>query len=94
MTQINPFVGSVVQASGVQRTQASEKDRQLRRAADLQKNSGLPGDRFEHAVESAEAVDPVHDERKKDPKKKRPPNKKQKKPTDADDQEPRLDLTA
>ena len=59
MTQINPFVGSVVQASGVQRTQASEKDRQLRRVADLQKNAGLTGDRFEHAVESAEALDQI-----------------------------------
>jgi hypothetical protein len=94
MTQINPFVGSVVQASGVQRTQASEKDQQLRRAADVQKNAGLAGDRFEHAVESAEAVDPVHDEQQKNPKKKRPPNKKSKKSTDDQDQEPRLDLTA
>lgn len=94
MTQINPFVGSVVQTSGVQRTQASEKDRQLRRASDLQKNAGLASDRFEHAVESAEAVDTVHDEQKQDPKKKRPPNKKSRKPTDGQDDEPRLDLTA
>jgi len=92
MTQINPFVGSVVQATGVQRSQSAEKDRQLRRAADLQKNAGLTGDRFEHAVESSEALDPVHDEQKKDPKKKRQQKKKvQQQP---DEQEPGLDLTA
>ena len=94
MTQINPFVGSVVQATGVQRTQSADKDSQLRRAADVRKNSALTGDRFEHAVESAEALDPIHDEQKNDPKKKRPPHKKPQKPADDQDQEPGLDLTA
>ena len=93
MSQINPFIGSVVQATGVQRAAANEKDRQLRRATDAQKNAGLTGDRFEHAVESAEALDPVHDEHKEEPKKKRPPRKQQKPKADSDD-EPRLDLTA
>ena len=93
MTQINPFVGSVSQASGVQRQQSADKDRQLRRATDVQKNAGLSGDRFEHAVESAEAPQQIHDEQKNDAKKKRPqqkpPQKKQ-----PSEEEPGLDLTA
>jgi len=93
MSQINPFIGSVVQASGVQRAQATEKDRQLRRSADVLKNSGLTKDQFEHAVESAEALDPAHDEHKDHPQKKRQSKKQTKKP-EAEDQEPRLDLTA
>lgn len=93
MSQINPFIGSAIQATGVQRTAATEKDRQLRRSADLQKNAGLTSDRFEHAVESAEALDPIHDEQKKDPKKKRQPHK-QSKEQPHDEEEPRLDLTA
>jgi hypothetical protein len=92
MSQINPFIGSAVQATNVQRTQANEKDRQLQRATDLRKNSGLTGDRFEHAVESAEGIDPAHDEHKKDPKKKRPQQKKDQ--PDSDDEQPRLNLTA
>jgi hypothetical protein len=93
MSQINPFIGSAIQATGVQRAQSAEKDRQLRRAADLQKNAGLSGDRFEHAVESSEALQPIHDEQKNDPKKKRPQHKPQK-PEDPDEPESHLDLTA
>ena len=92
MSQINPFIGSAIQATGVQRTQANEKDRQLRKSADLQKNAGLTGDRFEHAVESAESVDPAHDEQKKEPKKKRPSTKRAKE--EPASEEPGLDLTA
>jgi hypothetical protein len=93
VSQINPFVGSVVQTTGVQRTQAADKDRQLRKSADLQKNAGLSGDRFEHAVESSEALDPIHDEPKKDQNKKRQQPHKQKDAPESDE-EPGLDLTA
>ena len=93
MSQINPFIGSVLQSPGVQRAAASDKDRQLRKANDLQKNAGLSGDRFEHAVESAEALDPAHDEKKQEPKKKRPAKPARKKSESGDDK-PRLDLTA
>ena len=93
MSQINPLVGSIVQATGVQRSQAADKDRQLQRSADLKKNAGLSEDRFEHAVESAEALDPVHDEQKKDQKQKRRPNQQQTEEQSPDD-ESGLDLTA
>ena len=93
MTQINPFIGSAIQATGVQRAQSAEKDRQLRRAADLEKNAGLAGDRFEHAVESSEALQPVHDEQKNDPKKKRQQHKPEQQEA-SDGPEEHLDLTA
>ena len=94
MSQINPFIGSAIQATGVQRSQAAEKDQQLQRGADLKKNAGLSGDRFEHAVESAEAPDPIHDEQKQNPKKKRQSAKRSQKQNPLEDEEPRLDLTA
>jgi len=76
VSQINPFTGSVVQAPHVQRTQASDRDRQLRRATDLSKNAALQGDQHRHEVESSEAVTPVHDEQPRNGKqgKKSPPH--------------------
>jgi hypothetical protein len=94
MTQINPFVGSVSQTGGVQRQQSADKDRQMRRAADVEKNAGLSSDRFEHAVESAEALPEIHDEQKNDAKKRRPPHKQPEKQQTDENEEPGLDLTA
>ena len=94
MSQISPFIGSSVQASDVQRTQAAQKDQQLQRSSDLKKNAGLSGDRFEHAVESSEEIDPVHDEQKQDPKKNRQSRKHGQKDDSQNGSEPRLDLTA
>jgi hypothetical protein len=94
MTQINPFIGSILQATDVQRQQSEDKDRQLRRKTDLEKNAGLSGDRFEHAVESTDAVDPIHDEKKEGQKKKEQHAKKQTGEDQDGDSESHLDLTA
>ena len=61
MTQLNPFTGAVAQSPQVQRTQAAEKDRHVRRAQDAVKATALSTDQFEHQVESAEAPTPIHD---------------------------------
>ena len=95
MSQINPFTNSIVQAPQVQRQQATEKDRQLRRAVDQQKNAALQGDRLEHQVESAEELAEIHDQDTPDPRKR----KKQTHGGDEDskdsgDQERHLDVTA
>jgi hypothetical protein len=95
MSQINPFTGSILQAPGVQRQQASDKDRQLRRATDQQKNTALQGDRLEHQVESAEELSPIHDQDTPDPRKRKKPSQ----PTpqndaSSHDDERHLDLTA
>jgi hypothetical protein len=95
MSQINPFTGSVLQAPQVQQQQASDKDRQLRRAVDQQKNAALQGDRLEHQVESSEELAEIHDQDTPDPRKR----KKQPSPGQKDDQasddagEAHLDVT-
>ena len=97
MSQINPFTGSILQAPQVQRQQSSDKDRHLRRASDLSKNSALHDDQLEHQVESSDAVTPVHEDDQKNPPQKRKPAKHPDAKSNEDSDEehpPRLDLTA
>ena len=91
MSQINPFTGSIVQAPNVQRTQAGDKDRQLRRAHELAKNAALQGDQLQHEVESSEALTPAGD----DQPRKQPRNKhNHPHPADDDAGESHIDVTA
>jgi hypothetical protein len=96
MSQINPFVGSILQSTQAQRQQATERDRQVRRARDTAKDSALTGDQLEHQVESSEELAPIHEEEKQERRFKRPSH--QPDPQDKDeappDDKPRLDLTA
>ena len=95
MTQINPFTGSVLQAPVVQRQQAAEKDRQIRRTQDVEKNAALQGDQLEHQVESTEALSEIHDEDSPDPRKrKQPAPHEEKNRSDETGDDPHLDLTA
>jgi hypothetical protein len=96
MSQINPFAGSIVQASGVQRQMATDKERQAQRIIDKRKDSGATGDRFEHSIESSDEVAPIHDEQKDQPSKKRQQQHTQQddEKSDDDNGEPHLDLTA
>ena len=64
MSQINPFAGSIVQASSVQRQQATDREQKAQRNIDKRKDSGATGDRFEHSIESSEELTPIHDEQK------------------------------
>jgi hypothetical protein len=93
MSQINPFTGSILQAPQVQRQQAADKDRQLRRAVDQEKNSALQGDRLEHQVESSEELSPIHDDDTPDPRKRRKQQQTKPREPDAQDQS-HLDVTA
>jgi hypothetical protein len=92
MSQINPFTGSIVQAPNVQRTQAADKDRQLRRASDLAKNAALAGDQLQHEVESSEALTPTGDDQQRKPPKRKNPHSNL--PAEDDDGESHLDVTA
>jgi hypothetical protein len=95
MTQINPFTGSILQSPTVQRQQSAEKDRQVRRTQDMEKNAALPGDHLEHQVESSDALSPIHDEDSPDPRKRKRPGHGNKASTKNDPQDPsHLDLTA
>ena len=96
VSQINPFTGSVLQAPNVQRTQASDRDRQLRRVTDLSKNAALQGDQHQHEVESSAAITPVHEEQSRNAKqqKKSPPNDAAHDAAPDDDSAGHVDLTA
>jgi hypothetical protein len=92
MTQINPLTGSILQSTQVQRQQSTEKSAQVRRQQNDQKATGLRGDEFDHQVESADAVAPIHEEQKQSSQKKRQgPHQKPQQPGEDPDH---LDLTA
>ena len=98
MTQINPFTGAVAQSPQVQRAQAAEKDRALRRTQDAAKATALATDQFEHQVESADALAAIHDDQSEHPRQRKPRKPKPKpKPTTGDTvddgEPPRLDIT-
>ena len=61
MTTFNPLTGSLVPAVPVQRT-ATDKDRQIARSQALQKNTAAEGERVEHQVESADALQAAGDQ--------------------------------
>jgi predicted lipid-binding transport protein (Tim44 family) len=95
MTQINPFASSILQSPVVQRQQAAEKDRQVRKAQDAEKNAALAGDRLEHQVESAEQLAAIHDEDSPDPRKrKRQSAQSRRSARDDSSDQSHLDLTA
>ena len=61
MTYFNPLIAPIVQGPQAQRAAAADKERQIARAQALAKNSAAEGDRFEHTVESADALTAVGD---------------------------------
>jgi hypothetical protein len=95
MTQINPFTGAIIQGSQLQGRQISDKDRQIRRAQNLAKNSALQGDQLEHQVESADALHATNDSRDSYQQQRRPPSP-HRNPTEPEppEEEPHIDLTA
>ena len=97
MTYLNPLIAPIVQGTQAQRAAAAEKERQIARAQALSKNSAAEGDRFEHTVESADALKPVGDDASKGGQPRQQQSKRQP-PTDgnpdADPGEPHLDVTA
>ena len=62
MSSINPFSGYVAAGSQLERTQAADKARQVRRAQALSKNVAARDDELEHQVENTDVVAALHDE--------------------------------
>jgi hypothetical protein len=94
MLPIPPLASGVAGATAMQR-QAEEKIAQTKQAQNRAKETAAAGDRFEHAVESSEAVQGIHDEdeqsrqqQKKNPK-RRPAHVEE-----TDEGETHLDLKA
>jgi hypothetical protein len=93
MSSINPFSGYLAQGSQVERTQAAEKTRQVRRTQALSKDVAARDDQLEHQVESADAIVDIHDEQHPSQEKQQK-NKKGGQGDEEKEEPPRLDLTA
>ena len=91
MSQINPFLGSIIQSTTVQRTQSAERSTHVQRAQNRTKDSAATGDTFEHQVESSDALTSIHDEDSQHPqqrKPKHPPRKPASQQSGKDGEEP------
>src|SRR5205085_10393060 len=87
MSYINPLAGAYAQSGQVQRIATDDKDRQMRRAQVLRRNSAAPGDTFEHEVESSDAVILQSEEEHRDAQNKRKKRQPHDPPADAADGE-------
>jgi hypothetical protein len=90
MTQINPFIGSILQSTTVQRAQSAEKDSHVQRVQNRAKDSASNSDTFEHQVESSDALSAIHDEDPQHPgqrKQKHPPQKPATSPSGESDED-------
>jgi hypothetical protein len=92
VSSINPFSGYVAQGTQVERLQAAEKSRQVRREQTLSKNVAAQDDQLEHQVESADAIVSIHD----DGQHQNPHQHQRRNPPKPDEGEdpPHLDVTA
>jgi hypothetical protein len=90
MSAINPFAGYVAQGAQIERAQAADKTRQLRREQILSKDVAARDDELEHQVESAEAAAAIHDDAGG-----QGGNRRQQRPNrDGKDEPPHLDIKA
>lgn len=62
VSSINPFSGYIAQGTQVERTQANEKTRQVRRTQALSKDVAARDDELEHQVESSDAPSQLKDD--------------------------------
>ena len=91
MSAINPFSGYVAQGAQVERLQAAEKTRQVRREQALSKNIAARDDELEHQVENTDATAPIHDDDQ--PRQQHQQNPRHH-PTPDGDEPPHIDITA
>ncbi|HEY7116731.1 MAG TPA: hypothetical protein VH475_09100 [Tepidisphaeraceae bacterium] len=96
MSAINPFSGYVAQGSQVERTQADDKSRQVKREQALSKSVAAQDDQLEHQVESADAIVSIHDDGGQ--QQQNPSQQQRRQPAQPDEggdgELPRLDVTA
>jgi hypothetical protein len=90
MSYINPITGSILQTGQVQRQQATDKDREARRQAQLKKGLSELDEAMEEQVESAETIIDTDDDHK-NPQQQQASSKRKKLD---EDEESHLDLRA
>lgn len=97
MDVVHPLAGNLAQSASVaQRQQSAGKAEQVRREQALRKDVAARGDHFDHTVESAEEVNPVHDEPPDQRRRggRRQPDHADPVANEPDDDAPRIDITA
>ena len=95
MSQINPIMGSLVQAPAAQRLQETEKARQNRHAADLRKNTAANSqEEVEESVASADELQAAGDEQQNPRQKKGTYSRRKPHEEEEPDKPDGLDLTA
>ncbi|HEY2584325.1 MAG TPA: hypothetical protein VGI81_01020 [Tepidisphaeraceae bacterium] len=93
MTDFNPLAGSILGSAQAQQQIDVQKQRQVRRAQVLRRNTAADGDRFEHQVESAEEVPPPGDSPDQHPPQDRKRDRRSRRNQDDEDR-PHIDLKA
>jgi hypothetical protein len=94
VSAINPFSGYVAQGTQVERLQAAEKTRQVRREQTLSKNVAAQDDQLEHQVESADAIVSIHDDQQQQNPQQHQSRQEQPQPEDGEEPPPHIDITA
>lgn len=92
MSQINPFGGYAAGSTQALRQQAADRDRQVHRARQKARNSGLEGDESEPQVDNAEALSPISDGEQPPDQRKRQQHSRQDSDGNDHDEGPRLDV--
>jgi hypothetical protein len=91
MTYINPISGTAMAAAVQQEQLATDKTRQIRRQQNAQRNAAAT-DQFEHVVENAEEVAPIHDDASREGKPKYAPREKKPDGENPSEDKPRIDV--
>lgn len=92
MSQINPFAGAIAQTPAAARLAASDRDLQLRKAAERARATGYTDQPVDEFVESADTVAAVgDDEHHEDPRRKK---RRREEPRKPDDDKPHVDIKA
>ncbi len=92
MEILNQLAAPLAQSAAVAKQQTTDKSQQIRRAQTLRKDVAASSDTFEHQVESAEELAPIHDEQRRE----RPPSKNRGRrtpPQPPADEPPHIDVT-
>jgi hypothetical protein len=91
MTDFNPLSGAILGSADIQQQLGVDKQRQLRRAADLKKNIATREDQYEHPVESSEELHPIDDGNPEQGERRRRDSHR---PTNNKDEQPHIDVKA
>ena len=94
MSSINPFSGYVAQGSQVERSQAADKTREVRRTQALSNDVARRDDELEHQVESADAIVSTNGEEHPQQQQQQRKGEQKREGDEEDGAGPRLDVTA